>query len=142
MMSKSLSIVLGAVLLGAGRLAQAAEVDKLTPFSTQDVVFPSSGLRLAAKLLVPRTDGKVPGAVIIHGSGESDRSNPWTRAYAEALVGRGIAVLHPDKRGCGKSQGNWRSASLLDLADDALAAIETLRTNERVDPARGGGHWV
>ena len=69
--------------------------------------------------------------VIVHGSGTSDRSNAWTTAYANGLVARGIAVLHPDKRGSGKSTGTWQTADFLVLADDAVAGVEWLRGHPR-----------
>jgi dipeptidyl aminopeptidase/acylaminoacyl peptidase len=72
--------------------------------------------------------------VIIHGYGNSTRANPWTRAHAESLAQRGIAVLHPDKRGSGASGGNWIQAGFLELADDAIAAVNVLRKNPKVDP--------
>jgi hypothetical protein len=59
-------------------------------------------------------------------------------AYAEALVERGVAVLHPDKRGSGASGGDWHGASFTDLADDAIAAVELLRGHPAVDAARVG----
>jgi hypothetical protein len=104
----------------------------------EDVTFASGGLTLAATVTVPDGAGSFPGAVLVHGSGPADRSNPWTSAWEEALLARGIAVLHPDKRGAGESEGDWRSASLLDLADDAAAAAAVLRAHPGVDPTNVG----
>lgn len=87
---------------------------------------------------LPPGEGPFPGVVLVHGSGDSDRSNPWTSAWAAALVERGVAVLHPDKRGCGESGGDWRSATLSDLAGDAAAAVDALRAQAGVDPRRVG----
>lgn len=44
-----------------------------------------------------------------------------------ALVKRKVAVLYPDKRGGGKSTGNWTTASMQDLAGDAIAGVEMLK---------------
>ena len=46
----------------------------------------------------------------------------WGLGYLYAA--RGFAVLSYDKRGVGKSTGNWREASFEDLADDAVAASQ------------------
>ncbi|HMB68823.1 MAG TPA: alpha/beta fold hydrolase [bacterium] len=103
-----------------------------------EVTFASGDLTLAATITLPDGAGPFPAAVLVHGSGPSGRSNPWTSAWEEALVARGIAVLHPDKRGSGESEGDWRSASLLDLADDAAAAAAALRAHPGVDPTNVG----
>ncbi len=103
-----------------------------------EMAFRNGEIPLAGTLLVPEGDGPFPCAVIVHGSGDSDRSNPWTSAHADALVRRGIAVVHPDKRGAGASGGSWRVATFADLAGDALAAVEFARSQERIDGARVG----
>jgi acetyl esterase/lipase len=47
-------------------------------------------------------------------------------------------VLLPDKRGSGRSGGDWRTASFEDLADDAIAAVAALRALDGVDRDRVG----
>lgn len=102
------------------------------------VTFDNGDLSLAGTLTSPPGEGPFPAVVIVHGSGASDRSNPWTSAYATALVERGIAVLHPDKRGSGQSGGDWRSATLVELAEDVLAGVELLQDHPAIDAARLG----
>lgn len=106
--------------------------------SSRQVNYSSGEVMLAGTLLFPAGNGPFPAAAIVHGSGSSDRSNPWTAAYASALVERGVAVLHPDKRGSGESGGDWREASFSDLADDAVAAVHLLRDEVSVDSTRIG----
>jgi pimeloyl-ACP methyl ester carboxylesterase len=129
--------VLYALILHTDNARAESEKGK-TQHSEEEVQFSSGDISLAATLSLPHQDTKVPAVVIIHGSGKSDRNNPWTRAYAQALAVRGLAVLHPDKRGSGMSQGDWKTAGILDFADDAVAAVEYLRKNRRIDPARVG----
>lgn len=106
--------------------------------TSEDVSYANGGVALAATALLPAGPGPFPGVVIVHGSGSSDRANPWTSAYATALVERGVAVLHPDKRGSGASGGDWREATFADLAGDALAGVGALGEHPRVDGARVG----
>ncbi|MEX1023625.1 MAG: alpha/beta fold hydrolase [Planctomycetota bacterium] len=131
------SIFLGVLLVGPV-LAQAITPAPPPAAPTEAVQFANGDVALAGSLLLPPGDGPFSGAILIHGSGTSARSNPWTSAYADALVRRGVAVLHPDKRGSGDSGGNWRTASFLDLADDAVAAVQWLRAHPRVDAANVG----
>ena len=98
-----------------------------------ELVYRNGDTQLAGVLLSPVGDGQYPGAVILQGSGNSDRNNGWARLIAETLVSKGVAVLLTDKRGSGRSGGSWRTASFVDLAKDGLAGIDTLR---RVDGIR------
>jgi hypothetical protein len=49
-----------------------------------------------------------------------------------------MAVLGYDKRGVGGSTGDWRTESFDDLASDAIAAIELLKTRRDIDPSQIG----
>ncbi len=69
---------------------------------------------------------------MLHGAGESDRSNAWARLVAETMVGKGVAVLLTDKRGCGRSGGDWRTASFVDLARDALAGLDAVKGRDGI----------
>ena len=88
----------------------------------------SQGVNLAGMLFVPDGEGPFPAVVMITGSGSFWRTNSWYLNYARYLQGSGIVVLLPDKRGTESSGGDWRTASLEDLATDTLAAISYLRT--------------
>jgi dipeptidyl aminopeptidase/acylaminoacyl peptidase len=96
----------------------------------REVTFPNAtqGIDLAGMLFLPRGDGPFPAAVVIHGSGTSSRGNAWYLTFTTYLQDHGVAVLLPDKRGSGFSGGDWRTASLEDLATDTLSAISYLRT--------------
>lgn len=51
--------------------------------------------------------------------------------FADHLGKQGIAVLIPDKRGSGQSEGEWREVGLEELAEDAVAAIRYLKEQDR-----------
>ena len=118
------------------------------PFRTEDVRYKNGALPLAALLMLPPSESPVAGAVILQGSGTSDRTNGWARGIAEVLVESGVAVLLTDKRGSGASGGDWRLAGFDDLAADALAGVKLLRNRPEIDPQRVGlvglsqGGWV
>jgi pimeloyl-ACP methyl ester carboxylesterase len=99
----------------------------------------AEGAVLAGTLFLPRgRTGPVPGAVIIHGSGASDRDNYWYMIFADALVRSGLAVLLPDKRGSGLSEGDWFTTGLAGFAEDAAAQVRTLRAHPAVADERVG----
>lgn len=101
----------------------------------QEVTFASGTLALAGRWLAPRGDGPFPALVVIHGSGESSRGNPWTESLAAVALEERIGVLLPDKRGSGRSEGDWREAGFVELAEDALAGVRYLAS--RADVAKG-----
>lgn len=96
------------------------------------------GVPLAGLVYVPEGGGPFPGAVLIQGSGSSDRTNVWARTFAETLARAGVATLLPDKRGSGASGGDWMAASFEVLARDALAGVERLRAHPAVADDRVG----
>jgi pimeloyl-ACP methyl ester carboxylesterase len=122
------------------------------PFDMEEVRFRNEETELAGLLMVPRVRklvGKtgrplrevplaLPGAVFIHGSGDSDRDNVWAFTIAQHVARAGFVTLLPDKRGSGASGGDWRTTGLEGLGEDALAAVTALRADRRVDRRRIG----
>ncbi len=106
------------------------------PFTEQEVSFQNDSVELSGTLLLPDINGGHPAVVFLHGSGPMTRKG--FRPYAEAFAKLGIASLFYDKRGSGSSSGSWLTASLEDLAGDALAAIQYLKMEETIDPGRIG----
>ena len=104
----------------------------------EDVAFSNGNVRLAGTLITPRTarTTRNPAIVLVHGSGAASRE--WMMPFARFLVRHGIAILGYDKRGVGQSTGDWKLASFDDLAGDALAAFEYLKTRPDIDGARIG----
>jgi pimeloyl-ACP methyl ester carboxylesterase len=125
-----------------------AQPSAQAPYRTEEVRYANGHVALAGLLMLPPARGPVPGAVIIQGSGRSDRTNQWARAIAEELVRAGVAVLLTDKRGSGASGGDWQTAGFDDLAGDALAGVAALRARGDIDSRRVGlaglsqGGWI
>ena len=97
-------------------------------YPTEEVVFESHGARLAGSIVLPK-DAKIRAAVVwVHGSGKQARS----LGLAEQFASEGIAALVYDKRGAGKSGGEYEANQNVSeknislLADDAAAALSAL----------------
>lgn len=96
-------------------------------FSVEEVNYSNGDITLYADIFSPRHPRGKTGITLVQGSGNSDRSNLWSRAFADILAENGFYVLLPDKRGCGKSEGDWKHASFQDLATDVTASVEYLK---------------
>ncbi|MET7572184.1 alpha/beta hydrolase [Streptomyces sp. NPDC005492] len=116
----------------------------------RDVLFVSGAVELAGSLCVPgEADRVVAGVVLVGGSGPTDRDNgTYFLPLKQHLVKAGFAVLSYDKRGVGQSSGDWRAATMDDLAADAVAALSFLRAQPEVQSLAAGlfghseGGWV
>ncbi|WP_104383031.1 S9 family peptidase [Sphingobacterium sp. HMA12] len=106
-------------------------IAQTTEYTTKEIKFKSKGIELAGTIFsAPRS--KI-GIVLVHGSGQELRLN----AFATFLAKNGISVLTYDKRGVGKSEGEYAgpevgtnnidSANLDLLAEDAKEAILALK---------------
>jgi pimeloyl-ACP methyl ester carboxylesterase len=86
--------------------------------------------------------------ILVHGSGAQDRYSPYYISLAYALSNKGFGVLLYDKRGAGESSGNFETASIEDLAGDAVAAYHYLKTSEDLKKIEIGflgtsqGGWI
>jgi uncharacterized protein len=145
-----LSIILAALVAQAPASARA---DTTVPAAAIETPYTirSGTLGLAATLTLPRgVAGRVPVAVIIAGSGPTDRNGNSMlgirpNSYAQLawrLAERGIATLRYDKRGMPGTQGTFDMAkmTLEDFAGDARAAAESLARDPRFSRVVLVGH--
>ena len=119
------------------------------PYKEEEIAFPNGKAKtsLAGTLTLPRAPGPFPAAVLLSDSGPHDRDEsivghrPFL-VLADHLTRKGIAVLRFDKRGIGKSTGDYANATTEDFAGDAEAALAYLKTRKEIDPKRTGliGH--
>lgn len=109
------------------------------PVRERPLLFHNGDVALAGTLLLPPTSAKkVPAVVFAHGSGGEGR---WASKYlATRFANGGIAALIFDKRGVGESRGDWRMATVEELAGDAAAAVSALQKDPEIDPALVGIH--
>jgi len=104
-------------------------------------------LSLAGALTLPPGQGPFPAAILIAGSGPQDRDEnvaghrPFL-VLADHLTRKGLAVLRYDKRGIGKSTGNYDQATTEDFASDVTAALAYLKSRKEIDARKIGliGH--
>ena len=119
------------------------------PYKEVEVTYknPQPGIDLAATLTIPEGTGPFPAVLLMAGSGPHDRDEtlmghkPFL-VLSDYLTRKGIVVLRADKRGCGKSGGNYSQAVMEDFASDADAGVAYLKTRPEVDPKHIGliGH--
>jgi predicted acyl esterase len=101
---------------------------------------------LGCDVLIPVRAGKHPAAVLVPGAGANDRYALYM--IAELFAEHGIATLACDKRGIGKSEGDWRLASFEQQAQDVAAGVRFLQQRTEIDATRVGvfglseGAWV
>lgn len=132
-------------------------VDALTPllvplppysnaesFSEQDVSFGLENWELPGTLSIPNGEGPFAAVVIVHGSGPQSRDgrigpSAVYRDLAHGLASNGVAVLRYDKRTLVHGQQMVEAGQLSiydETIDDALLAVDFLRTQENIDPQR------
>ena len=139
------------------RVKNAAELElrrpqnpvKPYPYREEEVSYsnPAAKIQLAATLTIPPGKGPFPAVLLIVGSGPHDRDEtlmghkPFL-VLADYLTRKGIVVLRADKRGVGKSGGDYSKAVMADFASDAEAGVAYLKTRAEVNPRKIGlvGH--
>ena len=119
------------------------------PYHSEEVMFPNSagGFDLAGTLTTPEKGGPFPVAILITGSGPQNRDEelmghkPFL-VLADYLTRQGIAVFRYDDRGVARSGGDFKSATTLDFASDAEAALDFLKKRPEIDNTKIGfiGH--
>lgn len=123
---------------------QAPNYVRKSKFSERDVKVGIAPWLLDGKLSVPKdASKKMPGVVLVHGSGPNDMDetigmNRPFRDLAWGLASRGIVVLRYNKRT--NAYGAVMKAKdvnvRFEVIDDALAALKLLREQPEVDPKR------
>lgn len=133
-------------LIWRQRGSQEVRARKSQPYREEEVTFRNGEVTLAGTLVTPLSTGPHPAVVITHGSGPQPRASGGLGLGQ--LVRRGLAVLSYDKRGVGASTGDFRQASLEDLAEDAVAGARFLQTRKEINAKQIGfrgnsqGAWV
>jgi pimeloyl-ACP methyl ester carboxylesterase len=119
------------------------------PYQEKLVVYDNikAGITISGTLTLPPSQGPFPAVLLIAGSGPHDRNEeifghkPFL-VLADHLTRNGIAALRVDKRGCGKSTGDYKTATSLDFSEDVEAGIAYLKSLPDINPCQIGliGH--
>lgn len=146
-----LGMGIGAIVV-AGGCASAQASQAVSTRSTEEVTLSAPGATLHGTLEVPAGPRPHTVALIIAGSGPTDRNgnspllggpNNSLKMLAEGLAAEGIASLRYDKRGIGASATPGMTEGALRFttySDDAAAWIEQLRKDPRFDRIVVIGH--
>jgi hypothetical protein len=95
---------------------------------------------LKGTLTKPDIDYPCPVVIVVHTSNHGRRDFGVYQHLTKLLPPRGIAVFLYDRRGSGASTGDFETASFFDLAADAQAAIDLLKSRSDID-AKHIGVW-
>lgn len=103
----------------------------------KEITINSYGINLSGTICLPSEEGRFPVVLMIHGSGPIDRDENMLmqklnvfNTIAHSLAKQGIASLRYDKRGCGKSSGDFYKAVHFDIVNDAISCFDFLKMYE------------
>ncbi|MBM7059287.1 alpha/beta fold hydrolase [Pseudomonas sp. UL073] len=142
--------MLRVILLSLSFFASLASASPYTVLQRPAELDTGAGV-LKGTLLLPKTEEQMPVALLIAGSGPTDRDgnnplggrNESLKRLAQALAAQGIASLRYDKRGVAASLAatpNERDLSVERYVDDAVAWSQQLRADPRFGPLILVGH--
>jgi dienelactone hydrolase len=134
----------GLFFVPCGKYQRPGYVDP-TKFVEEEISIGKGVMRLPGTLSVPTGNVPFPAIVLVHGSGPNDRDqtigpNKPFRDLAHGLASRGIAVLRYEKRT--KQHPILMSLTRKSVTvkeetiDDAVAAVEALKSHNQIDPNR------
>lgn len=119
---------------------QPAQSGERIALRSEDVSFKNGGVTLSGTIVLPAGKGPHAAVVLTQMSSPAPRSAYALQAYYFAA--HGMAALMFDKRGVGKSTGDWQKATMQDLADDSVAGMKLLAARADIKPTQIGtwGH--
>jgi uncharacterized protein len=92
----------------------------------------SDGTLLHGEFYLPHGPSPHPGVVLLAGSGPELAASLDHRGLANAFLKKGFGVLVYDKRGAGRSGGDFDTATYADFVEDGLAAVKALRGRDAI----------
>jgi len=114
----------------------AKRARRLDDVRQEDVTFYDGDVRLVGNVTLPKSPGRHPAVVLIHGCCGTIPTRDFGY-WSSYLAHHGFAVLAFDKRGGGQSSGSI-NATYEELAADVLAGVKMLQARSDIDPRRVG----
>ena len=112
------------------------------------IEFHSGDTKLVGYLSSPNQNAPFPVVVVAHSASHGHHNYLLYNHLEREMNQLGIGVFTFDRRGSGESEGQASQSNLEELAKDVLAAIETLKKLDEVNPAKIGiygisqGGWI
>lgn len=119
-----------------------------TQVVAEDRRFSSGDTELSGTLYLPQGRKPVAAIVVTHSASSPLRDASLYDHLKAMLPPLGIAVFVYDRRGSGQSGAKTAGGDFTLLADDAIAAVKSLKADPRIDPQRIGtwglsqGGWI
>ncbi|MEI4506952.1 alpha/beta fold hydrolase [Sphingopyxis sp. CCNWLW253] len=119
-----------------------------TQVVTEERRFRSGDTELSGTLILPASTKPVAAVVVTHSASSPLRGASLYDHLKTALPALGIAVFVYDRRGSGQSGTKTAGGDFAVLADDAIAAAQSLKRDPRIDAKRIGtwglsqGGWI
>jgi uncharacterized protein len=130
----------------AGELEFDGKKADRIPFDTTDTMFEGrGGIKLAGRLVLPKTNDPVPIVILVHGAERDSARDSY--ALQRLLRAENVGAFVYDKRGTGGSAGKY-TQDFDTLADDAVDAMREAKRIAGTRCARIGyqggsqGGWV
>jgi pimeloyl-ACP methyl ester carboxylesterase len=143
LMKVQMLVLLMAMLLAACGKAVEREAMGTRSFGSQEanveeIRFRSGKFRLVGDLRMPVGEGPHPAIIMVHGSGNANRSGavPFS-PLIEIFLRNGYALFSWDKPGSGESTGEF-SDELTQRAEILVNGINVLTKHQSIDPDRIG----
>jgi uncharacterized protein len=109
----------------------------------EDVTLDTHAGTLSGTLCLPGDRKARTVVLMVHGTGPLDRDENMAgqhldifNSIARFLAARGIASVRYDKRGCGRSAGDYHRAGHSDLVDDAVCWVDAMAKPDFCGSAR------
>ncbi|HEV2883714.1 MAG TPA: alpha/beta hydrolase, partial [Pyrinomonadaceae bacterium] len=100
------------------------------------ITFKNGDVSLGGTLILPAAGQRHPVVIVTPGDYGTHRNQ--LRMWAHNFASRGIGAFVFDARGGGESTGPVNSSSFSDLANDVLAAVQSLKARAEVNPKQIG----
>ena len=108
--------------------------DSTATYRIETILFESKGSIISGELYLPAEKGRYPAAILIPGGGSDVEILRNTPVFmAKRMSNCGLAAFVYDKRGTGKSGGDYSTSDFDDFIEDAGNAVKYLANHEEID---------